>query len=69
MWIHLKKKDFIGKTKDENLYKKLTIKSLTSDLIKTNFGTYFLENGKNILSPCGCKRFCECYGKLFLISE
>ncbi len=65
VWIHKKADEFSDiDSEDSRLKKLVTVKKLFEDRVKTDFGTYFLESGENIDAPCGCKRFCDCYGKV-----
>ncbi len=65
IWIHDKKEEYQKQGIDESkLQKIVTVKKITDMLIKTDFGDYRLEDGKNSEIPCGCKRFCDCYGRV-----
>lgn len=64
IWKHSKYNQLIKKYPKEKLLKEVTIKMINQELIKTNFGSYSLETGKNIFQACGCMRFCDCYGYL-----
>jgi len=44
------------------LERSITVKAVFDEHIKTNFGDYTLANGCNTYTPCGCNRFCNCYG-------
>lgn len=67
LWVHEKRHEFPKLSpEDPKLVRKVTIKWIREGLVKTDFGTYRLEDGKNSAYACGCKRFCDCYGKLWL---
>jgi hypothetical protein len=46
----------------EQLERIVTIEAIYEDYVKTDHGDYFIENGRNMDAPCGCNRFCDCYG-------
>lgn len=65
LWIHEKLCEYQKQGIEESkLQKIVTIKKITDTLIKTDFGDYRLKDGKNSEIPCGCKRFCDCYGRV-----
>lgn len=66
IWKHIKFDEYIDKYKYEKLYKKVIVRSINNGFIKTNFGTYNIETGKNQFDSCGCNRFCDCYGRITL---
>lgn len=66
-WNHTQKHRFGDlDPSDPRLKKQVNVKSIHQDIIRTDFGSYQMENGKNVDIPCGCKRFCDCYGSLDL---
>jgi hypothetical protein len=68
LWVHTTREKFHRlDPMDECLVKTITIERIQGDVIKTNFGSYSLGTGKNIYYSCGCKKFCDCYGQLFLL--
>lgn len=66
IWIHQKSHELIKNIKKDELYKILTIKDIKNKKLNTEFGDYFIESGKNVFEPCGCKKLCDCYGKIYL---
>lgn len=66
IWKHIKYDEFVNKHKIEKIYKKVTVRFTTEEFIKTDFGTYDIKTGKNQFEACGCNRFCDCYGKVYL---
>lgn len=70
LWVHsAREKHHRLDPMDPCLVKTITIERIQGDVIKTNFGSYALDTGKNIFYSCGCKKFCDCYGQLYLIKE
>ena len=70
LWIHTKRAHYSSIPKDdERFVKTLTVSGLTDELILTDFGKYRLKDGKNHFEACGCKRFCDCYGRLYLFAS
>lgn len=70
LWVHSGREKFHRlDPMDSCLVKIITIERIQGDVIKTNFGSYSLETGKNIYYSCGCKKFCDCYGQLYLIKD
>lgn len=68
LWVHSAREKFHRlDPMDSCLIKTITIERIQGDVIKTNFGSYALETGKNIYYSCGCKKFCDCYGQLYLL--
>ncbi len=66
LWKHKKYRDYVGQIEEEKLQKVVTINSINELEIKTDFGDYNIETGRNTFEACGCKRFCDCYGVLEL---
>lgn len=67
LWVHSAREKFHRlDPMDSCLVKTITIERIQGDVIKTNFGSYSIETGKNIYYSCGCKKFCDCYGQLYL---
>lgn len=70
LWVHSTREKFHRLSPmDECLVKTITIERIQGDVIKTDFGSYSLETGKNIYYSCGCKKFCDCYGQLYLFKD
>ena len=70
LWVHSTREKFHKlDPMDSCLVKKITILRIQGDVIKTDFGSYSIETGKNIYYSCGCKKFCDCYGQLYLLKE
>ncbi|AFV97645.1 MULTISPECIES: hypothetical protein [unclassified Sulfuricurvum] len=70
LWVHSAREKFHRlDPMNSCLVKTLTIERIQGDVIKTNFGSYSLETGKNIFYACGCKKFCDCYGQLYLLKD
>ena len=44
------------------LERSVVVESICDEYLKTNYGRYSLIDGCNIDTPCGCNRFCSCYG-------
>ena len=67
LWVHTKRAHYTSLSQnDERLIRKINIVKIDQHHIVTNFGKYTLDTGKNVHAACGCKRFCDCYGQLFL---
>jgi hypothetical protein len=67
LWVHSFREKYHRLEPYENsLVRTLTIERIQGDVIKTDFGSYSLDTGKNIFYACGCKKFCDCYGQLYL---
>lgn len=67
LWIHTKRAHYTSiPSDDEKMIRHVTVTGMTDDLILTDFGKYRIESGKNQYEACGCKRFCDCYGRLYL---
>jgi hypothetical protein len=67
LWVHSAREKFHRlDPMDSCLVKTITIERIQGDVIKTNFGSYSLDTGKNLFYACGCKKFCDCYGQLYL---
>ncbi|MEW5832726.1 MAG: hypothetical protein AB1763_07815 [Campylobacterota bacterium] len=70
LWVHtLREKHAPLSPLDKRLVRTLTVLDIRGDVIKTDFGSYALYSGKNMFVPCGCKRFCDCYGQLYLLKR
>lgn len=70
LWIHSSREKFHRLDPyDPCLIRIITIERIQGDVIKTNFGSYSTDTGKNIFYACGCKKFCDCYGQLYLLSQ
>ena len=70
LWVHSGREKYHRlDPMDECLVKTITIERIQGDVIKTNFGSYSIETGKNIYYSCGCKKFCDCYGQLYLLKD
>ena len=66
LWVHASREKFHRLDPlDSCLVKTISILRIQGDVIKTNFGSYSLETGKNIFYACGCKKYCDCYGQLY----
>lgn len=44
------------------LERSIVVEAICDEYLTTNFGHYSLQDGRNITPPCGCNRFCSCYG-------
>lgn len=70
LWVHNRRQKYTSlEPGDERLLRKVTILKIDDYDITTNFGKYSLETGKNVHDACGCMRFCDCYGRLYLPKE
>lgn len=70
LWVHNRRKKFTSlEQDDERLVRRVTILSIDKYDITTNFGRYSLESGRNVHDACGCLRFCDCYGRLYLLRD
>lgn len=68
LWVHNRRKKFTSIDQDdERLVKRVNILGFNNCDIKTDFGDYSLESGTNAHDACGCLRFCDCYGRLYLL--
>jgi hypothetical protein len=48
----------------EQLERIVNVKAVFEDYIKTDFGDYFIHTGCNVDAACGCKHFCNCWGRV-----
>ncbi len=63
IWRHRHAKELKEQAKSpRQLERIITVKAIYDNYVKTNYGDYALCDGHNITSPCGCNRFCSCYG-------
>jgi len=70
LWVHSSREKFHRlDPMDPCLVKTITIERVQGDVIKTDFGSYSIDTGKNIFYSCGCKKFCDCYGQLYLLKD
>ncbi|KFN38724.1 MAG: hypothetical protein JU82_10420 [Sulfuricurvum sp. MLSB] len=70
VWVHsLREKYHRLDPFDPCLVRTVSILRIQGDVIKTDFGSYSVQTGKNIFYACGCKRFCDCYGQLYLLTR
>ncbi len=70
LWVHNRRKKFTSIAQhDDRLVRRVNIVKIDQYDITTNFGRYSLENGNNVHDACGCKRFCDCYGRLYLLAS
>lgn len=70
LWVHNRRKKFTSLEQDDRrLIKRVNILGFNNCDIKTDFGDYSLESGKNVHDACGCLRFCDCYGRLYLLND
>lgn len=70
LWVHNRRKKFTSLDQaDERLIRRVNVLKIDQYDITTNFGRYSLENGKNVHNACGCMRFCDCYGRLYLLAS
>jgi hypothetical protein len=70
LWVHsAREKHHRLDPMDPCLVRKITVLRIQGDVIKTDFGSYSLSTGKNLYYACGCKKFCDCYGQLYLLKK
>lgn len=70
LWIHTSREKFHRlDPHDPCLMRVITIQRIQGDVIKTDFGSYSLQTGKNLFYACGCKKFCDCYGQLYILKN
>lgn len=70
LWVHSSREKYHRlDPMDACLIKTIIVQRIQGDVIKTNFGSYSLDTGKNLFYACGCKKFCDCYGQLYLLKE
>ncbi len=70
LWVHTAREKHAGlHPHDERLVRTLTVLEIRAEVIRTDFGSYALATGKNMFFPCGCKRFCDCFGQLYLLNR
>ncbi|MGD9716337.1 MAG: hypothetical protein AB7U26_04590 [Sulfuricurvum sp.] len=70
LWVHtLREKHATLDPLDARLIRTLTVFEVRGEVIRTDFGSYALATGKNMFVPCGCKRFCDCFGQLYLLKQ
>jgi hypothetical protein len=64
-WIHTRAREFEELVRyPEQVKREIIVQRVFEDYVKTDFGSYFLSDGRSVDAPCGCKRFCECYGRV-----
>lgn len=69
LWVHNRRRKFSSLQQDDGrLIRRVTILGITDFDITTNFGRYALQTGRNVHEACGCKRYCDCYGRLYLLN-
>lgn len=66
LWVHNYRKRYNQKLHDQCLIRTVEIVKIDNYDITTNFGKYSLQTGRNVHNACGCMRFCDCYGRLYL---
>ena len=67
LWVHNRRKKYTSIDQNDNrLIRTVTIIKIDDYDITTDFGKYSLETGRNVHGACGCMRFCDCYGRLYL---
>lgn len=70
IWVHTRREKFHPlDLLDRRLIRTVTIFRLQGEVLKTDFGSYALATGKNLFTPCGCKKFCDCYGQLYQLKN
>ena len=70
LWVHNRRQKYTSLDKnDERLIRTVRIVKIDDYNITTNFGKYALETGRNVHDACGCMRFCDCYGRLYLYND
>lgn len=70
LWVHsMREKYHRLDPMDPCLVKTINVLRIQGDVIKTDFGSYALSTGKTLFYPCGCKKFCDCYGQLYLLGR
>ena len=68
LWVHNRRKKHTSIEQDDpRLIRSVKITKIDAHDITTDFGKYSLETGRNIHEACGCMRFCDCYGRLYLL--
>ena len=64
-WRHRNAQELMDVAKNpEQLERIVTVKVVFEHYLKTDFGDYFITTGCNVDPACGCKRFCNCWGKV-----
>jgi hypothetical protein len=67
LWVHNRRQKFTSIPQDDTrLIRNVTILKVDAYDLTTNFGKYSLATGRNVHDACGCMRFCDCYGRLYL---
>ena len=67
LWVHNRRQKFSSlEPADARLLRRVRVLKIDAFDITTNFGKYSLETGCNVHEACGCTRFCDCYGRLYL---
>jgi hypothetical protein len=67
LWVHNRRQKFSAVDSDDTrLLRRVRVLKIDDYDITTNFGKYALETGRNVHDACGCMRFCDCYGRLYL---
>jgi len=70
LWIHNRRRQYTSLQQDDTrLIRTVKIKRVDAYEITTDFGKYAIESGRNVHTACGCMRFCDCYGRLYLFSH
>jgi hypothetical protein len=67
LWVHNRRQKFSAVNPDDmRLLRRVKVLKIDDYDITTNFGKYAVETGRNVHDACGCMRFCDCYGRLYL---
>lgn len=66
IWVHNHRKRYASTQNESCLIRSVEIIKIDQHDITTDFGKYSLKTGRNIHNACGCMRFCDCYGRLYL---
>ncbi len=70
LWVHNRRQKFSSiEPADARLLRRVKILKIDAYDITTDFGRYSLDTGRNVHDACGCMRFCDCYGRLYLPAE
>ncbi len=70
LWVHNRRQKYTSLDRnDDRLIRMVKITKVDDYDISTDFGKYSVETGRNVHDACGCMRFCDCYGRLYLSKE
>ncbi len=68
LWVHTQR-DKHRNADQSSLIKRITVTAVCGDVVKTDFGSYSLQSGKNLFYACGFTHIGDCCGQLYLLTD